>query len=120
MILVDTSVWVQHLRTGSEPLRSLLDDEQVFCHPFVMGELACGTMRNKQEVLGLLNALPRARVAENEEVLQFLEGHHLYGRGLGWVDAHLLASTVLTDCTLWTLDRPLRRAAIALKIVGGS
>jgi predicted nucleic acid-binding protein len=116
MILVDSSVWVQHLRTGSERLGFLLDDEQVLCHPFVMGELACGTIRNRQEILGLLNALPRARVAEHEEVLQFLEGHHLYGRGLGWVDAHLLASTVLTDCTLWTLDRSLRRAAIALKV----
>jgi len=118
MILVDTSVWVQHLRTGSERLRSLLDDEQVFCHLFVMGELACGTMRERQEVLDLLKALPQARVAEHEEVLQFLEEHHLYGCGLGWVDAHLLASTVLTGCTLWTLDRPLRRAAIALNILG--
>ena len=118
MILVDTSVWVQHLRTGSERLRSLLDDEQVFCHLFVMGELACGTMRERQEVLDLLKALPQARVAEHEEVLQFLEGHHLYSCGLGWVDAHLLASTVLTGCTLWTLDRPLRRAAIALNILG--
>ncbi len=120
MILVDTSVWVQHLRTGSERLRSLLDDEQVFCHPFVMGELACGTMRKRQEVLNLLEALPQARVAEHEEVLQLLERRHLYGRGLGWVDAHILASTVLTRCTLWTLDRPLRRAAIALKILGES
>ncbi len=120
MTLVDTSVWVQHLRTGSERLRSLLVDEQVFCHLFVMGELACGTMRERQEVLDLLKALPQARVAEHEEVLQFLEGRQLYGRGLGWVDAHLLASTVLTGCTFWTLDRPLRRAAIALKIVGES
>ena len=120
MILVDTSVWVQDLRTGNERLRSLLYDEQVFCRLFVMGELACGTMGERQEVLDLLKALPQARVAEHEEVLQFLEGHHLYGSGLGWVDAHLLASTVLTGCTLWTLDRPLRRAAIALKIVGES
>ncbi len=118
MILVDTSVWVQHLRTGSERLRSLLDDEQVFSHPFVMGALACGTMRNRQEVLDLLKALPQARVVEHEEILQFLEGHHLYGSGLGWVDAHLLASTVLTGCALWTLDRPLRRAAFALNILG--
>ena len=118
MILVDTSVWVQHLRTGSERLRSLLDDEQVFSHPFVIGELACGTMRNRQEVLDLLKAFPQATVAEHEEVLQLLEKRRLYGRSLGWVDAHLLASTVLTGCTLWTLDRPLRRAAIALNILG--
>ncbi len=120
MILVDTSVWVQHLRTGNERLRSLLDDEQVFSHPFVMGELACGTMRKRQEVLNLLKALPQARVAEHEEVLQFLDKRHLYGRSLGWVDAHVLASTVLTGCTLRTLDRPLRRAAIARKILGES
>ena len=116
MILVDTSVWVQHLRSGSEHLRLLLEEEQVFCHPFVIGELACGTMRQRQEVLGLLKALPQTTVAEYEEVLQFLERHQLYGSGLGWVDAHLLASTVLTGCTLWTLDRPLRKAAIALKV----
>ena len=120
MILVDTSVWVQHLRTGSEHLRLLLEEEQVFCHPFVIGELACGTMRNRREVLSLLEALPRTSVAEHEEVLQFLEGNRLYGHGLGWVDAYLLASTVLTGCTLWTLDRPLRKAAIGLNILGES
>jgi len=118
MILVDTSIWVQHLRIGNERLRSLLDDEQVFSHLFVMGELACRTIRERQEVLDLLKVLPQARVAEHEEVLQFLERHHLYGSGFGWVDAHLLASTVLTGCTLWTLDRPLRKAAIALNILG--
>ncbi|OGP97316.1 MAG: ribonuclease [Deltaproteobacteria bacterium RIFCSPLOWO2_02_56_12] len=116
MILVDTSVWVQHLRSGSERLRSLLDEEQVFCHPFVIGELACGTLRNRQEVLSLLKALPQARGAEHEEVLHLLEGRHLYGRGLGWVDVHLLASALLTACSLWTLDKPLRRAATALNI----
>ena len=117
MILVDTSVWIQHLRKGSDQLRSLLDEEQVFCHPFVVGELACGRLRNRQEVLSLLRALPQARFAEHEEVLHLLEGRHLYGRGLGWVDAHLLASALLTRCTLWTLDRPLGRAAAALEIL---
>ena len=117
MILVDTSVWVQHLRKGSERLRSLLDEEQVFCHPFVVGELACGTLRNRGEVLSLLRALPQAQIAEDEEVLNFLEGRHLYGRGLGWVDAHLLASALLTGCGLWTFDKPLRRAAAALNVL---
>lgn len=117
MILVDTSVWIHHLRSGSERLRSLLDVEQVFCHPFVVGELACGTLRNRQEVLTLVRALPQARVAEHEEVLHLLEGRRLYGRGLGWIDAHLLASALLTGCTLWTLDEPLRRAAAALHIL---
>ena len=116
MILVDTSVWIEHLRKGSEPLQSLLYEEQVFCHPFVVGELACGALRNREEILNTLRALPAARVAEHEEVLDFLEARRLYGRGLGWVDAHLLASTLLTGCTLWTLDQPLRRAAAGLHI----
>ncbi len=117
MILVDTSVWIQHLRKGSERLKSLLDEEQVFCHPFVVGELACGTLHNRQEVLSLLRALPQARVAEHEEVLHLLEGRRLHGRGLGWIDAHLLASALLAGCTLWTFDKPLGRAAAALDIL---
>ena len=117
MILVDTSVWIAHLRMGSARLRSLLYDEQVLCHPFVVGELACGMLRNRQEILSMMRALPAARVAEQEEVLRFLEARRLYGRGLGWVDAHLLASTLLTGCALWTLDQPLRRAAAALNVL---
>ena len=117
MILVDTSVWIEHLRTGSERLRSLLYNEQVLCHPFVVGELACGTLHNRPEILSMMRALPQAHVAEQEEVLRFLEARRLYGRGLGWVDAHLLASTLLTGCTLWTLDKPLRRAAAALDVL---
>lgn len=116
MILVDTSVWIEHLRRGSERLQALLYDEQVLCHPFIIGELACGTLRNRQEILSLLSALPEARVAEHEEVLHLVEGRHLYGRGLGWVDAHLLASALLTKCTLWTLDKPLRKVAAAFKV----
>ena len=117
MILVDTSVWIEHLRGGSERLRSLLHDDQVLCHPFVVGELACGTLRNREEILDNLRALPEARVAEQEEVLRFLEEHHLYGHGLGWVDAHILASTLLTRCSLWTMDRPLQRAATGLRVL---
>lgn len=83
MILVDTSVWIHHLRTGSEQLRTLLAEEQVVCHPFITGELACGTLRNRHEVLSLLRALPQARMLAHEEVLHFLEGRRLYGRGLG-------------------------------------
>jgi len=114
MILVDTSVWVEHLRMGSERLRSLLHSEQVLCHPLVVGELACGTLRNRQEILSTLKALPQARVAEPEEVLRFVETRRLYGRGLGCVDVSLLASALLTGCMLWTFDKPLRKAAAAL------
>jgi hypothetical protein len=117
VVLVDTSVWVQHLRAGSERLKFLLEDQQVLRHPFVLGELACGTLRNRREILGSLQALPQAQLAEHEEILSFLDARHLYGRGLGWVDVHLLASAVLTGCTLWTLDRPLRRAAASLNVI---
>ena len=117
MILVDTSVWIHHFRMGSEQLRSLLAEEQVCCHPFIAGELACGTLRNRHEILSLLRALPQARVSEHEEVLHFLEGRRLHGRGLGWIDVHLLASALLTGCSLWTLDKPLLRAAATLNIL---
>ena len=116
MILVDTSVWIEHLQKGNQRLRSLLYDEQVLCHPFVIGELACGALHNRQEILGMLRSLPEARLAHHEEVLSFLERRHLYGRGLGWVDAHLLASALLTGCALWTFDKPLRQAAAALNL----
>jgi predicted nucleic acid-binding protein len=116
MILVDTSVWIEHLRKGSERLKSVLYNEQVLCHPFVVGELACGTLHNRQEILSTLRALPEVRIAEHDEVLRFLEARRLHGRGIGWVDAHLLASTLLTGCSLWTLDSPLRRAAAALHV----
>jgi len=118
MILADTSVWIEHLQKGNEHLRSLLYDEQVLCHPFVIGELACGSLQNRQEILGMLRVLPEARLAHHEEVLSFLERRHLYRRGLGWVDAHLLASALLTGCALWTFDKPLRQAAAALSISG--
>ena len=117
MILVDTSVWIQHFRVGSERLKTLLFNEQVLCHPFVVGELACGTLQKRAEILAMLKALPEARLLDQEEVLSFLEARRLYGRGIGWVDAHLLASTMLTGCSLWTIDKPLRRAAAGLDVL---
>ena len=116
MILVDTSVWVDHLRTGNRRLTSLLDEDRVVTHPFVIGELACGSLRNRSEVLVLLEALPLAEFAEHREVLELVERERLYGRGIGWVDAHLLASARLADAALWTLDRPLLKIASALSI----
>jgi predicted nucleic acid-binding protein len=116
MILVDTSVWIGHLRARSDQLTALLLDSQVLCHPFIVGELACGTLHNRGEILHLLKALPAADVVADEEALSFLGSRQLYGCGLGWVDVHLLASTLLTGCTLWTLDKPLRTVAVALRI----
>jgi predicted nucleic acid-binding protein len=117
MILVDTSVWVEHLRAGNDRLKTLLFDEQVLCHRFVIGELACGTLHKRGEILSMLEALPEAQLLEHDEVLSFLEVRRLYGRGIGWVDAHLLASTLLTGCSLWTFDKPLRRVAAALNLL---
>jgi predicted nucleic acid-binding protein len=114
--LVDTSVWVVHLRTGNARLTDLLREGQVLCHPFVIGELACGNLHNRQEILTLLAALPQVSVAEHREVITLLESSHLYGRRLGWIDLHLLTSALLSHCVLWTLDRPLQHAATTLKI----
>lgn len=111
MILVDTSVWVEHLRRGLPRLATHLQDGEVLIHPWVIGELACGTLRNRQEVLELLQGLPAATVASEAEVLLLIERDHLMGRGIGYVDVHLLASARLSHCRLWTQDR--RLAAVA-------
>jgi predicted nucleic acid-binding protein len=116
MILVDTSVWIEHLRTGSPGLRTLLASERVLTHPFVIGELACGNMRDRGGILDLLGRLPQARVAGHQEVMAFVGERRLYGRGLGWIDAHLLAAALLSRATLWTRDRPLVRVADALSV----
>jgi len=110
-VLVDTSVWVDHFRRGSGRLAALLEEGLVVCHPFVVGELACGHLRNRAEILESLSALPRVETADHEEVLRFLDSQRLYGTGLGWIDAHLLASAVLSGVRLWTRDRRLLRAA---------
>jgi hypothetical protein len=115
-ILVDTSVWVDHLRNGNDQLAGLLKDGSVLHHRFVVGELACGNLRNRAEILALLEALPETPGAEHLEVLQLVALRQLSGRGLGWVDAHLLASAILTGCTLWTFDQALGAAAVALKV----
>ena len=116
MLLVDTSVWVDHLGRGSIGLDAPLSDGQVLCHPFIIGELACGNLRNRTEILSLLQTLPSVRNAEEDEVLQFIEKHRLMGKGLGYIDAHLLASSLLSHAALWTLDKRLGSAAASLGI----
>jgi len=116
MILVDTSVWVHHLRRDNRRLRDVLEDGMVLTHPFVVGELACGSLRNRRETLGHLLALPQAPAAEHEEVLRWVETERLFGRGLGWIDVHLLASARLSGSALWTLDKRLGRVASLLGI----
>jgi predicted nucleic acid-binding protein len=116
MILVDTSVWVDHLRGGNRRLQHLLEATEVLAHPFVIGELACGTPRNREEVLTLLGALPEAKAAEHEEVMRVVEREKPCGRGIGWIDAHVLASARLSDALLWTLDRRLSEIASGLAL----
>lgn len=111
MILADTSVWISHLRNDLPTLRKRLVDGLVLCHPFILGELACGHLHNRLEILSLLRALPQATPADHEEVLRFIHERRLTGKGLGWIDAHLLASAVLSRVPLWTLDRTLAKAA---------
>lgn len=112
MILVDASVWIAHFRLPSERLLELLKSEQVLGHPFVVGEVGLGTLRNRHETLLLLSELPAAQAARDREVMQLVERRRLFGRGIGYVDAHLLAATLLTPETmLWSLDRRLMEAA---------
>lgn len=111
MILVDTSVWVEHFRSGTVGLEELLHHGRVACHPFIIGELACGNLKNRKEILSLLKDLPMVDQAEDDEVLQFIEARKLMGKGLGYIDIHLLISSILAGMPLWTLDQRLHKLA---------
>lgn len=114
MILVDTSVWIDHLRQGDAQLAAALQTGQVRVHPLVVGELACGNLRARAEVLGLLQALPPIPVATDKEVLFFMDEKNLMGRGIGYIDVHLLASARLGGALLWTRDKRLHAVAAEL------
>jgi predicted nucleic acid-binding protein len=117
MVLVDTSVWVAHLRDGKIGLETILNDGHVVCHPFIVAELACGNLVNRAEILSLLQVLPMAIQVEHEEVMRFIENYCLMGKGLGYIDMHLLASALLTNIPVWTLDKGLSDASSALRII---
>jgi len=116
MILVDTSVWVSHLRDGDSLLKSLLNRGVVVCHPFIIGELACGNLKKRSEILTLLNALPFAKLATHEEVMRFIDLQNLMGKGLGYVDIHLLSSAMLSETLILTYDRKLSEIAAKLNM----
>jgi len=116
MVLVDTSVWVEHLRSGNLGLENLLNEGRVVCHPFIVGELACGNLSNRSEILSLLQALPLVNHAEHEEVMHFIESYSLMGRGLGYIDMHLIASALLTKVPIWTLDKKLKEVSSKLRL----
>jgi predicted nucleic acid-binding protein len=114
MLLADTSVWVQHFRRGEPTLADRLSEGLVLMHPFVSGELACGNLKTRAALLSSLHALPAAKSASNTEVLELIEQRKLWGRGLGWIDMHLLASALLSHCGFWTLDKKLAETASEL------
>ncbi|MBI5681711.1 MAG: PIN domain-containing protein [Deltaproteobacteria bacterium] len=114
MVLVDTSVWVEHFRSGNIGLKALLNDDLVICHQFIIGELACGNIKNRSEILSLLQAIPMAIRAGHEEVMRFIENYKLMGKGLGYIDMHLLASSILSKASLWTLDKRLHEVSVKL------
>ena len=116
MTLVDTSVWIDHLRQGDDELVAALLVGQVLIHPWVVGELACGNLHDRKQVLDLLQSLPLSPVAVQNEVLFFIDQHALMGRGIGYVDVHLLASARLAKARLWTRDKRLATVANELGI----
>ena len=116
MVLVDTSVWVDHLRAGNTSLKTLLRDGEVACHPFIVGELACGNIKNREEFIALLQTLPVAQVVNQEEFLYFVEQNKFMGKGVGFVDVHLLASACLSETPVWTLDKKLEVIAAELHV----
>ena len=120
MILVDTSVWIDHLRQSDSALVTELEASAVLTHPFIVGEIACGNLSNREQVLTLLQALPQAPVASDAEVLEFIERRRLMGRGIGYIDVHLLAAVALDGtATLWTRDRRLAAVAAELTLASG-
>ncbi|MFW5862678.1 MAG: type II toxin-antitoxin system VapC family toxin [Spirochaetota bacterium] len=116
MVLVDTSIWIRHLRYGVRYLEYLLDESKVACHHFVIGELACGSIGNRDEVLALMQALPRVVPVDDNEILHFIDANLLMGRGIGLIDVHLLASCKITQCLLWTSDKKLFDAASEMSL----
>lgn len=116
MVLADTSVWVDHFRKTNYHLVELLEQTQIVIHPWIIGELACGNLRNRQQILGLLQALPSCTVAIDSEVYQLIDSKKLMGKGIGWTDVNLIASCLLSDVALWTVDKRLHKIALSLRL----
>ena len=115
-VLIDTSIWVDHFRKTTPLLKTLLEEDHVVIHPFIIGELACGSLGNRTEILELLALLPPCHQADFEEILSLIHSKKLYGKGIGFVDVGLVASSLLTQSLLWTADKRLNKVASDLKI----
>jgi predicted nucleic acid-binding protein len=112
VILADTSIWIDHFRHSDAELRRVIEEDTLLCHPFVIGELALGSLRDRATVLAFLAAQRRAAVATHDEIMTMIERHGLFSMGIGYADAHLLASVLLDrGSALWTRDKRLRAAA---------
>lgn len=111
MILADASVWINHFHGKEKNLSPLLPPKQILVHPFIIGELALGQVKNRGQVLSDLKHFPQATLANDDEVLEFVERHRLFGKGLSWIDAHLVVSALLSDAELWSEDKALTTAA---------
>ena len=118
MILVDTSVWVDHLRKTNKKLVTLLLNEQVVMHPLVIGELSCGNLAKRAEILGYFHNLPKIDEIDHSEVLNFIETHRLFGKGVGYADIHLLVSALISRCKVWSLDKRLADVATKMGVAG--
>lgn len=117
MILADTSVWIDHFRSGNDHLSELIEKDRIVCHQLVIGELSCGNIRNRKEILDQLQKLTVYEVPDFREVLYFIEQNNLFGKGLGWIDISLLVSVIINDIELWTLDKRLKFVANDLSII---
>ena len=116
MVLVDTSVWIDHLRHRDPELSALLESGDALCHPFVIGEIACGNLTSRKEILHRLSLLPSASLVRHSEVLAFIQAHRISGLGLGFIDMHLLAAVNLDGIKIWSRDKAMRKAAENLKV----
>jgi predicted nucleic acid-binding protein len=115
-ILVDTSVWIKHLREGDQTLTRLLEQGLVACHPFIIGEIACGGIKNRYEIISLLNDLPSTDILDHSDIMEFIENRKIMNKGIGYIDVHLLGSALVSETPLWTFDKALRKIAIQLSI----
>lgn len=115
-VLADTSIWIDHFRNTNSQLVKLLEMEAVVCHPWIIGELACGNIRNREEILFLLKSLHSLKKVYEDEILEFITANKLMGCGIGYVDCQLLASVRLAGAKLWTNDKRLLKAAVAMKL----
>jgi len=115
-ILVDTSVWIKYLRESEKNLVRLLEQGLVACHPFIIGELACGGIKNRHEIISLLNDLPSTDILDHYDIMEFIEYRKIMNKGIGYVDVHLLGSALVTETPLWTFDKALKKIANQLSI----